>query len=130
MIMNMEVKFSGGLKVDVEYKGHKIKTDQPKPAGDGSAPSPFDLFLASIGSCAGFYALNFCKTRGISTDGMALSVDFDYDPEEKRVRGVKISLKLPDGFPPEYKEAIARAMESCTVKKHIQNPPEFKIQAE
>ncbi|MFH0862140.1 MAG: OsmC family protein [Candidatus Altiarchaeota archaeon] len=125
----MKVTFPGGMRVDVEYKGYTIATDQPKPAGDGSAPSPFDLFLASICSCAGFYALNFCKARKISTEGMALSADFDYDGLEKRIARISIELKLPGGFPKEYRDAIVRAMESCTVKKVMQSPPEFEVSA-
>jgi len=126
--MTMDVSFPGGMRVDVGYKGFTVMTDQPKQAGgDGGAPSPFDLFLASIGACAGFYALNFCKARKISTEGLGLSVELDYDDAQKMVGVVRIYLKLPDGFPGEYKDAMVRSVESCTVKKHIQNPPAFEV---
>ena len=71
--MEMEVVLSGGMKVNAIYKGFTIETDQPEQAGgDGSAPSPFDLFLASIGTCAGFYVLSFCQKQGIPTDEIRL----------------------------------------------------------
>jgi putative redox protein len=126
--LRMDVSFPGRMKVDVDYKGHTIKTDQPRQSGGGGAdPSPFDLFLASIGACAGFYALNFCKARKISTEGLGMSVDLDYDEAEKMVVNVRINLKLPMGFPKEYNEAILRSVKSCTVKKHIKNPPKFEV---
>jgi len=124
----MDVRFPGGLRVDVEYHGFTIRTDQPvKAGGDGTAPSPFDLFLASIGACAGFYALNFCKARNIRTDGLCIRLDIVYDAEGKMVSRVDINVSLPGDFPPQYRDALLRAVESCTVKKHIQKPPEFAV---
>ena len=126
--MEMDVAFPGGMRVDVRYKGFTVWTDQPKEnGGEGSAPSPFDLFLASIASCAGYYALNFCMTRGLSTDGMEINMRTEYD-DVKRVTGkIILKVKVPEGFPGQYNEALVRSVESCTVKRHIQNPPEFEV---
>jgi putative redox protein len=128
--MAMEITFPGGVKVDVNYKGHTIRTDQPKQAGgDDSAPTPFDLFIASIGACAGYYALNFCRSRKISAKGMKVTLDTEYDADGKMISKVNIHVALPAGFPEQYKDAIVRAVESCTVKKHLQKPPKFEVNA-
>jgi putative redox protein len=125
----MEIGFPGGAKVEVAYNGHTVVTDQPAKAGGAdSAPSPFDLFLISIGACAGYYALSFCNGRKINTDGMALTLDTEYDEAKKLVSKVSIRIRLPAGFPPEYRDAMVRAVDSCTVKRHMQNPPEFQVE--
>lgn len=122
------VSFPGGKKVDVEVRGTTIRTDQSvKNGGEGSAPEPFSLFLASIVACAGVYALEFCRARGISTEGLAVSMRGERDPETKRFTKFRIEVKAPEGFPDKYREAIRRAVDLCSVKKHIVNPPEFEV---
>jgi len=124
----IKVSFPLNKRVDVEVDGFTIKTDQRvKNGGEGSAPSPFALFLASIGSCAGIYALNFCNSREINTDGMFLDLRAIYSAEEGRYTKMIIDLHLPEGFPDKYKGPIIKAMELCDVKKHIISPPEFEI---
>ena len=127
----IEVNFPGGLRVDADMKGRTIATDQPiYVGGENSAPAPFELFLASLATCAGIFALSFCQNKGISTDGMSLSLDLSKNPESKAIDEISIDLKLPDGFPEKYKDAIVRAMDQCSVKKLINNPPVFKVSAE
>ena len=122
------VRFGGGLKVNAEYRGFTIKTDQPfHQGGEGSAPAPFDLFLASLATCAGFYVLAFCLGRKLSTDGIDISMTMQKDPGTKMIAKITISIDLPTGFPEKYKEAIAKAVDHCTVKAHIQKPPAFEI---
>jgi len=123
----LEVTFPGGVRVDVGYRGHVVSTDQPAPLGENTALSPFDLFLASIATCAGFYALRFCQERNISTEGLSLSMWMERDPEKKRLRKIGISLTVPQGFPEKYESAIVRAMDQCAVKKAIADPPEFEV---
>jgi len=126
--MEMTVKFPGGKKVDVDYGGFTIRTDQPKEdGGEGSAPSPFELFIASIAACAGYYALNFCLTRNLATDGMGISLKAERASDGKMIREIIIDVRPPKGFPKEYVPALQRSVESCTVKKHIQNPPQFLV---
>lgn len=130
MSMKVEVNFPGGLRVDASVDGKLIPTDQSvKEGGGGTAPEPFLLFLSSIATCAGIYALRFCERRNISTVGMALSMDCEYDEEAKRYHRMSIELKLPEGFPEKYAGAIVKAMDLCAVKKHIMNPPEFDLSA-
>lgn len=125
----MKVSFPGGKKVDVHFKSFTVNTDQRREDGtDGSAPEPFDLFLASIAACAGVYALSFCQQREISTDGLSLELETRRDPEKRMISNVTIKLTLPPGFPPKYTSAIAHAVEHCAVKKHILDAPEFETQ--
>jgi putative redox protein len=126
--MNLEVTFREGVAVDVSYRGHTIQTDQPTPAGDDAAPSPFDLFLASIATCAGFYALRFCQERNISTQGLGVTLIPERQTESKRIGTMRIEVRLPEGFPEKYRAAILRAIDQCAVKKHIVEPPEFAIE--
>lgn len=111
-------------------EGKTIVTDVPvEIGGNGTAPAPFTLFLTSIATCAGLYALNFCDAREIPTDNMSLSMRYDFDLETKRCEKLYIDLKLPTDFPQKYEKAILKAMDLCTVKRHVLNPPEFIISA-
>lgn len=125
MSNSFTVSFPGGVRVDASYRGHVVHTDQPGPLGEDTNVSPFDLLLASIATCMGFYALRFCQERSLPTDGMGLTLAIERDPEHKRVRLVRVELTAPDGFPAKYESAIHRAMDQCAVKKLIADPPEF-----
>ncbi|MFH1415990.1 MAG: OsmC family protein [Elusimicrobiota bacterium] len=94
-----------------------------------SAPNPFQLFLSSIALCAGYYAMEFCQARDIATDSMSLDMDCEFDEEKKLLTNINIKLKLPEGFPEKYKNAIVVAMNACTVKKNILTPPKFTLTA-
>ena len=126
--MDMEIIFSGGKKVDVLYKGLKIQTDQSKKnGGEGSAPQPFDLFLASIGTCAGIYVLSFCNKRNIPIKNIKLLLHTEKNTETKMINKIMIDIQLPPEFPEKYKQAVISSAELCSVKKHLYNPPEFEI---
>lgn len=129
--MEMEVRFPGGKKVDALYNGFTVKTDQPKEdGGDGSAPQPYDLFLASIGTCAGIYVVYFCEERGIDTTGIKMLLETDWNEEKHLTEEVRIRIDLPPGFPAKYKKAILKTAGLCTVKRNILQPPRFAITAE
>ena len=123
----MQIEFPGGARVDALHEGFRIRTDQPEGHGAGSAPSPFDLFLASIGTCAGFYVLRFFQQRHLDTAGLALSVTPRRDPERKLVTSIRIEIALPPAFPEKYREAVLRAVDQCTVKRHLAEPPSFEV---
>ncbi len=130
MDREMKVFFPGGLRVDAEYKGFVIKTDQPAyQGGDSSAPAPFDLFLASIATCAGIYVLFFCNKREIPTEKAAVVMKTKRNPETKRIEKISIEIQLPPEFPEKYKKAVIKAVDSCSVKIHILNPPVFEVEA-
>jgi ribosomal protein S12 methylthiotransferase accessory factor len=122
-----QVSFPGGVAVEASAKGHTVRTDQPAPLGGDSAPAPFDLFIASIATCMGFYALRFCQERGIATEGLGLSLETVRDVEKKRLSTIKTALTLPPGFPEKYRGAIERAVDQCAVKKHMIEPPAFEL---
>jgi putative redox protein len=125
--MDLEISFPGKMRVDAHYKDFVIATDQPvQSGGDNSAPAPFDLFLASIGTCAGVYVLGFLQQRGLPTEGAGVVMRHERDPETKLVSKISLEIKLPEGFPEKYKDAVVRAAETCAVKRHLDNPPEFE----
>ena len=124
------ITFPGGKRVDAQVGPYLIRTDQPKEeGGDGSAPEPFKLFLASVGTCAGIYVLGFCQSRGLSTEGIYLTQTNHWDKEARRVTQVRIEVHLPPDFPEKYKDAVLRSADLCTVKRNILAPPEFQIEA-
>lgn len=126
--MEIAVDFPGGTRVDAHFGPFVVGTDQPVPyGGENTAPSPFELFLASLATCAGFYVLGFCKKRGISTDGIRLIQRLEQNPDTKMASKVLLDIQLPAGFPQQYASAVIRAAESCLVKKHLENPPAFEI---
>ncbi len=128
--MTMQIGFPGGLAVEAAYRGHTVRTDQPREAGGaGSAPSPFGLFLAAIGTCAGYYVLRFCWERGLATDGLTLTLETERGERHDRVAAVRLEINLPPGFPEKYRAAVVRAAEHCKVKEHIQEPPIFEVLA-
>lgn len=126
----MEVTFPGGMAVDATFRGHLIHTDQPvRAGGQNTGPPPFDLFLASIATCAGFYALAFCRKRGVETDALRVTLEPIRSPETGRFHRMKIDVLLPPEFPEKYTAAVVRAVNQCTVKRHIVDPPEFEVNA-
>ncbi|MFA4965375.1 MAG: OsmC family protein [Thermoleophilia bacterium] len=126
--MEMQVSFPGNLKVEAGFKGFTVQTDQPPASGgDGSAPAPFDLFLASLGTCAGIFMLAFMKQRGIDPAGSGVTMTTEVDPDKGMIGSIAFELRLPDGFPEKYEQAVVRAVDQCTVKRHIQDPPEFTV---
>ncbi|KAA0888356.1 OsmC family protein [Oryzomonas rubra] len=131
--MEMKITFPGGEKVNAEMDGVIIPTDQPVEAGgEGAAPSPFDYFLASLGTCAGIYVLRFCRQRQIATEGLGLTQRLEFATDtggKKRLTKVAIEIHLPPGFPEKYRNAIVKTARLCTVKKVIMDPPEFVVTA-
>lgn len=124
------MSFPGGKRVDSVFKEFTVKTDQPKTdGGDGSAPEPYDLFMASIGTCAGVYLLYFCENRAISTDHIEMTIHFEMDEKSHLLEKVAMEIDLPEAFPPKYIKPLIRAVEQCTVKRSIAHPPRFSVTA-
>jgi putative redox protein len=126
--MEMTVSFPGGSRVDAHFRAHTVATDQPPTAGgEDSAPTPFELFLASLATCAGIYVLGFCRQRGLPTDGVRLVQRVETNPASKMVEKVLLEIQLPAGFPENYRAAVVRAAEQCKVKKHLEKPPALEV---
>ena len=128
MEKEMKVTFPGEKRVTASYKGLVIETDQPVyQGGEGSAPAPFDLFLASIATCSGWYVLSFCQQRKISLDGASVIMKTERDTQKKMIVKITIIVQLPPDFPEKYKNAVIKAINLCAVKKHMENPPVFEV---
>ena len=124
----MEITFPGGVQVNAQFNGFEVATDQPaRNGGENTAPSPFDFFLASLGTCAGFFALRFCQQRELSTEGLRLQLTTERNAESKRLDRVEITMQLPHDFPEKYRSAIIRATDQCAVKKALLDPPEIEL---
>ena len=125
----MGISFPGGVAVNADFNDFTVMSDQPVAAGgDNAAPSPFALFLASLGTCAGFFALRFCQQREIDTSGLRLTLEVEKG-ETRKLDLVKINLHLPEDFPEKYRKAIIKATDACAVKQVILDPPEFIVEA-
>jgi putative redox protein len=129
--MEITITFPGNKKVNAEMNGMVIATDQTKlEGGEGSAPSPYLHFLASIGTCAGIYILSFCKERGIPTENVTLTERLEYGttPEGRSfLDTIALDINVPPDFPEKYHKALIKVADQCAVKKTILHPPKFAI---
>ncbi len=129
--MEMRITFPGGKKVNADFGGTTVPTDQPVDSGGGgSAPTPFDYFLASLGTCAGIYVLSFCQQRGIPTERVSLRQSTEFvrgDDGKQRLSRVSLEILVPPDFPEKYHGALVKAAELCAVKKALMHPPAFDI---
>jgi ribosomal protein S12 methylthiotransferase accessory factor len=126
--MEMTVDFPGGARVNAHFGSFTVETDQPGSNGaQGAAPTPFEVFLASLATCAGIYVLGFCQRRGIPIEGIRLVQKVERDPESKLPVKIRLEIQLPQTFPRQYASAVIRAAESCLVKKTLENPPAFEV---
>ena len=128
--MDMKVIFPGGKKVDAIYDGITVKTDQPESnGGAGEAPSPYDMFFASIATCIGYYILSFCHKREISTDQIEIALRMEKNDDTGLIGNMAFDIQLPADFPTKYRKAITKAADECKVKMHLENPPSIEITA-
>jgi len=120
--MEMKISFPGGQGVNAEFGGLVVHTDQ-----DGSAPSPFSLFLASLATCAGFYVLSFCQKRELPVEQIKMTQKSVRDPETHALTDVRLEIEAGPGIPDKYYEAIIRAASQCAVKRALENPPKIAV---
>lgn len=129
--MEMEITFPGGARVDAHFGSFTINTDQsPQGGGEGSAPTPFATFLASLGTCAGIYVLSFLKQRGLPTEGVRVIQKTHSNPATGMIGQIDLEIQVPEDFPDKYKDALIRSAELCAVKKHFDDPPRFNVYTE
>jgi len=122
--MEIYIDFPGGSRVDAHFGDFTVPTDQPPAA---SAPTPFDLFLSSIGTCAGIYVLGFCQQRGLPTTGIQIVQRIHSNPLTRMVEQIDLEIDIPATFPEKYRDSLIRSAELCKVKKHLENPPAFNV---
>jgi putative redox protein len=127
---DIAITFPGGKRVDAQVGPYVIHTDQPvDEGGDGSAAAPFDLFLASLATCAGLYVLGFCRARGLSMEGVGVRQRVELDPTTKLPTLIRLEIMLPVSFPEKYRAAIVRAAAGCKVKKTMAAAPVVEVVA-
>ncbi len=122
--MEMIIDFPGGSRVDAHFGKFSVATDQPPVA---SAPTPFAVFLSSIGTCAGIYVLGFCQQRGIPAEGIRIVQRVYSNPLTHMVDKIDLEIQVPNSFPDKYRDSLIRSADLCAVKKHLENPPAFEI---
>jgi putative redox protein len=126
--MELTIHFPGGARVAARFGSFTVETDlPPQGGGEGSAPTPFEIFLASLGTCAGVYVLGFCRQRGLPLDGIRLVQHAQINPKTGLAETISLDIQLPRDFPAQYHAAVIRAAEQCKVKKHFENPPEIVV---
>ena len=124
----MMIDFPGGARVDAHFGPYTVMTDQPPAGGgNGEAPTPFALFLASLGTCAGIYVLGFCQQRGLSPEGIRIHQRVHRDFSTGLVAKLDLEILVPPEFPEKYHASLIRSAQLCAVKKHLEHPPEFQI---
>ncbi len=127
----MEITLEDKKKVIAKFGNYKVITDQPVEAGgEATAPSPFEMFLVSIGTCAGIFVKSFCDQRGIPSKDIKIIETFNYNPETHLIGKIKLDIQLPPDFPEKYKSAVISSANLCTVKKHLASPPEIEVTAD
>lgn len=125
--MEMLIDFPGGDRVDAHFGPFTVATDQPTPGNPGAAPTPFAVFLSSIGTCAGIYVLGFCKQRGLPTEGIRILQRVYSNPLNGMVDKIDLEIQVPATFPAQYRDALVRSAELCKVKKTLEHPPMFNV---
>ena len=127
--MEIKVNFLDKLRLEAKFDDFTVIADQPiRYKGDGSAPGPFDYFLASSALCAAYFVKLYCDTRNISTENIRLSQNNIVDPENRYKQIFKIQVELPSDISASDRQGILRSIERCTVKKVVQEGPEFVIE--
>lgn len=125
--MRIDMTFPGGVRVDATTRGFTLHTDQPASlGGEDSAPAPYTLFLASLGTCAGFFVARFCQTRGIPMDGIRLSQHIETDPATHLAGAIRFEIEVPPTFPEKYHSALVKVVDQCSVKRTLERPPAFE----
>ncbi len=122
--MELLIDFPGGSRVDAHFGDFSVKTDQPPVA---SAPTPFAVFLSSIGTCAGIYVLGFCRQRNLPAEGIRIIERVHSNPYNGMVEKIDLEIQVPPTFPEKYRDSLIRSAELCAVKKHLEKPPKFEI---
>ncbi|RZM85463.1 OsmC domain/YcaO domain-containing protein [Pseudoalteromonas rubra] len=128
--MEIKVNYLDNLRIDARFDDFSVIADQPiRYKGDGSAPSPFDYFLASSALCAAYFVKVYCNARDIPTDDIRVAQNNIVDPENRYNQIFKIQVELPESISEKDRQGILRSIDRCTVKKVIQTGPEFQVEA-
>ena len=124
----MEIYFAGNKQIYADFKGFTVKTDQGiRSGGEGAFPEPFELFLASLGTCAGIFVKSFCDQRGIPTDQIRLTQEPQFDQVRHIIGEIDLKIYVPGDFPEKYENAMIQTASLCTVKRHLKEDIKFNV---
>jgi ribosomal protein S12 methylthiotransferase accessory factor len=128
--MELQVRLDGGKRVSTRIGNHEILTDQPvKAGGEDAAPAPFDLFLASIATCAGFFVQSYCSSKQIDTTGIGITLNTLRDPTSKKITTFVITIEIPSHLPEHLHKTLCKVAAQCAVTKTIESQPAFVVEA-
>jgi ribosomal protein S12 methylthiotransferase accessory factor len=122
MTGTLEIRLEEDERVVATWGGHELVTDQNE-----SAPTPFDLFLASVGTCTGYYVARFCRSRQLDPTGIRIRERTVEEGTTHRLARIEIEVALPPEFPARYREAVLRAAGQCAVKRALESPPVVEV---
>jgi len=123
------VTLPGKRRVDAQVRSHVVRTDQPRDnGGEDTAPTPFQLFLSAVGTCAGIFVQGFCAQRELSTEGIRI-VETPHLDASGTLVGVELEIQVPPEFPEKYRETLVRVADQCAVKRAIEARPRFEVRA-
>ena len=123
----LTVRYLGGDRLGISVREHQLTADQPLDAGGGdTAPTPTELFLASLAGCVGFYAERYLRRHGLATEGLVVACDWSWARDPLRVGAVEITVQAP-GLPPEREEAFRRVVEQCPIHNTLRQPPHVRF---
>jgi len=127
--LELKVTLEGGKRVAAHIGDHLVMTDQPSRHGGGdSAPAPYDLFMASIGTCAGFFIQSYCESKGLDSSGIEITLRAEKDPEGKQITGFVTTIHLPPEIPQKLHPVLKKVAQQCSVKKTIMVNPDFVVE--
>jgi len=125
--MEIQVTFDGNKKVNAQVRNHTVKTDQPvNGGGDDTAVTPYELFLASLATCAGIFVKGFCDNRGIPADGITITQNHSFN-DKGLAEKIDVVINLPKDFPEKYIDSVISVANLCKVKKQLLSPPEMSV---
>jgi uncharacterized OsmC-like protein len=125
----VDVDYVDAEAYEIRVRGHRIRVDQPATLGGAdSAPTPTELFVGSLAACVAFYAGRYLARHGLSRVGLAVTTDFDLATDRPaRVAAIRLAVRVPDGFPPERRNALLAVASHCTVHNSLTSPPEVTV---
>ena len=128
VVAPMRVEHRGGDKFDIHVRGHVVRVDQPvKDRGEDTAPTPTELFIASLASCVAFYARRYLARHDLPTEGLAVEATFEMGSKPARVAGIAMRLIVPEGVPADRLDALQAVATHCTVHNTLSSEPEVSI---
>lgn len=124
----LSVSHGGGDRFAIEVRGHRLTVDQPvADGGTDEAPTPTELFVASLASCVAFYARRYLARHDLPTAGLAVDASYSIAPRPARISDIRLELRVPDGVPDDRLDALLAVASHCTVHNTLENPPQVTI---